>query len=176
MPIQTTYGFTNDGLLPGMVSALTYSESVTGYADAAIEFGLGLVYDNAMGSDGRYKCKVPNNNTDVTFLGVAEFDHTRPVTGDPVSLTTLTTTQGGNYAIGDPIRIVKKGRVRVYAEVAVNPLTPVYVRHTANGGVTARGQFTGNSDPTRCTDISAVAKYAGVTTGAGYVDIDLDVI
>lgn len=176
MPIQTTYGFSNDALLPGMVTVMTHEEPVTGYAAAAIAFGLGLVYDNETSTDGRQKVKVPSGSVDVTFVGVAGFDHTRPLTGEVVSATTLTTTQDAQYAIGAPIKVIKKGRVKVYVEGAVNPETPVFLRHTVNGVGTALGYFRGDADTARAIDVSAFARFAGVTTGAGTVDLDLDVL
>lgn len=173
MPIQTTYGFTNDSLLQGMPAATLDTESETAYSAAAIAFGLGLVFDDAQDGD-RKKVKLPAAADD-TFVGIAVFDHTRPLTGEVDALTVLATTQTARYAIGDAIRLLRKGRIVVRVEQAVNPESPVFLRHTANGAGTAPGQFRVNIDTANAIDVSAYCSFATTTTGAGlaYLDVNL---
>ena len=47
MPIQTNYYFDHSVALKGQVAGSGVQEEVSAYADLAIEFGLGVVYDSA---------------------------------------------------------------------------------------------------------------------------------
>jgi hypothetical protein len=71
------------------------------------------------------------------------------VTGDatnapPLGVTMLDVTALTNpYAANDPVPIVRYGTMWVIREDAGDESTPVYVRHTANGGNTVIGGFAG---------------------------------
>jgi hypothetical protein len=173
MPIQTTYGFTNDALLRGMTASMLSVEAETAYASAAIEFGLGLVFDDAQDGD-RKRVKVPAAAGE-TFVGIAAFDHTRPVSGEIDGLTVLESTQTVQYRAGDAIKLIRRGRIVVQVEEAVTPESAVFLRHTANGAGTAPGYFRTDIDTDGAIDVSAFCKFATTTAGAGlaYLDINL---
>ncbi len=71
------------------------------------------------------------------------------------------------YSIGDPVGVIRKGIVVVYAEEAVDPGDPVRVRHTAVTGKAA-GAFCTTAEAGKTAVISN-AEYRGTITGAGYV-------
>lgn len=173
MPIQTSYTYYPSGLLQGMLADLETKDSVTGYAAAAISFGLGLVYDGAQSGD-RTKVKVPTAAGQL-FVGVSVFDHTRPLTGEVDTVNTVTSTQDAKYAIGDPIRILKRGRIWVYSEQAVSPSDTVFLRHTANGAGTAAGQFRKDIDTANAISLTGLARFASSTTAAGLVIVEVNI-
>lgn len=96
-------------------------------------------------------------------LGVSVMDHNREqqlVTG---------TTQ---YAINEPVNVLRQGAVYVYAEEAVNPDSTVYVRMVTNG-TKIRGMFGASSDSAKCLALS-YAKYADAITAAGLVKLEIN--
>ena len=172
MAIQTTYGFTHDPLLVGMAAGPSPCQKGTGYADAAIAFGLGLVYDGEV-TQGRRKVKVPDAAFTVAdFVGIAEHSH-KQQRGDEAGLDVLTSTQTAEYAIGDDITIAEKRRIVVTVEGAVNPGAAVFLRHTANGGNTP-GNFRTDADTARAVDISTVARWRTTTAGAGQAELEIN--
>lgn len=195
MPIQTTYPFFNQPLLPGMVASLLRSEAITAFAATAIPFGVGLLFTGTtdIAGDSTGNVTTLNNYYDrlqvalpasgnPRFAGVAGHDHTQTLTGEIVSLETLITTQIAQYPIGAAIKVIKKGRVAVLVDAAENPAIgdPVFLRHTANGVGTAVGQFRTTADTARALDVSTVAKWATVaipiSAAYKYALIDLDIV
>ena len=173
MPIQTAYPFTHDPLLLGMASTPEPCQKATGYADAAISFGVGLIYDGEI-SDGRQKVAVPAATFTIRdFAGIAEYSH-KQQRGEDAGLTDLTTTQTAEYSAGDDITIAQKRRLIVFSEQAVNPGAAVFLRHTAGGAGTAPGQFRTDADTANAIDISSVARWKSVTAGAGNAELEIN--
>lgn len=170
MGIQTTYSFTHDALVQGMIDSMVPSECLTGYSDAAIGFGLGLVYDGEV-TDGRSKLALPSA-TGFTFAGISVFTHKQNTGGDS-GLGDLTTDEVARYAIGDDITYGKKGRFVVWSESAVEPGDAVFLRHTANGAGTAPGQFRVDAD-TDGADQIARAQWVTKITAAGLVVLEIN--
>ena len=71
------------------------------------------------------------------------------VTGDatnapPLGVTMWDNTQLNNpYLVGDPVPVMRQGTMWVVREDSGDESTPVYIRHTANGGNTVIGGFAG---------------------------------
>jgi hypothetical protein len=116
-------------------------------------------YDTLTFSSETVSC--PDLAADV--LGVSVMDHNREqqlVTG---------TTQ---YAINEPVNVLRQGAVYVYAEEAVNPDSTVYVRMVTNS-TKIRGMFGASSDSAKCLALS-YAKYADAITAAGLVKLEIN--
>jgi hypothetical protein len=102
-------------------------------------------------------------DTAADLLGVAVMDHNREqqlVTG---------TTQ---YAIGEPVNVLKNGAVYVYSEEAVTPDDTVYYRIVTNS-TKIRGMFGKSSDSSKCVALTGV-KFADTITAAGIVKLVLN--
>lgn len=175
MPIQTSYGFSHDALLPGMAADLTNKDDITCYHDDTNGLipGIGVVYDGE--ADGsRWKVARPSATGQV-FVGVVKHSHTEPLSGDVDTLGTVTTTQTAKYAVGAAVPVRKSGRVAVYVEGAVAVDDQVYMRHTANSPVGAGegiGYFradAGGGD----ADIITNARFVTETTGAGVAWLEI---
>lgn len=69
------------------------------------------------------------------------------------------------YDAKTPIPVMKKGRIWVLAEQAVNPSSPVFCRYTVNGGTTAVGRFRADADTARA-DAVTDARWLTTTTAA----------
>jgi len=133
---------------------------------------VGLVIDTSLTpSNNRLGVKVPAASG--TFAGVALYDRVQQVnSGTPAFLSSLTTTEGAQYPATEPIRIRRKGRVYVYAEQAVNPTLPVYLRYTANGGLTP-GNFRVDADTSKAMVI-ANAAWVSTTSAAGLAVLEIN--
>lgn len=178
MPIQTTYNFDHTIALVGQCSGSGISEKISAYADAAIAFGRGVVYDGAnAGTESRDagyvgsspKVKIPTATGGV-FVGVTQRIE-KPTYDRPDGLTVVTGTQDSKYEIGDSITVRTKGRIWVYAEQAVNPGLSVFLRHTTNGALTA-GNFRVDADTSRA-DAVTTARWVSRTSGAGVAELEL---
>lgn len=77
------------------------------------------------------------------------------------------------YEIGQAIPILKKGRIWVYSEEAINPVDPVFLRHTADDPLFP-GDFRTDLDTDEAFDISAWAKWVSVTTAAGLAILEVN--
>ena len=69
------------------------------------------------------------------------------------------------YDANDSASVLKKGRIWVLAEETVDPTSPVFLRHTANGGTTAPGRFRASADTARADEITN-ARWVTTTTAA----------
>lgn len=113
----------NPGLEGQLVDASPYNEIVTGVAEAAIIFGR-FVFRSAAGAadDRPPMVDTPALTGDVTgplLIGVAMSDPTKEA--------------GAGWAIGDVVRIMRRGRIWMVTEDAVIYGAPVFVRFTAGG-------------------------------------------
>lgn len=78
----------------------------------------------------------------------------------------------GTYAVDYVMPVVRKGPVWVYAEGAVDPSKPVYVRFVATGNEVL-GAFRGSVDSTDCGELRS-ARWLDTTTTAGFARLDLN--
>jgi hypothetical protein len=113
---------------PGLEYDSSFSDIVTWIATVAIPFGA-LVYESAEG-----KATLPSATGHVTGgrTGVALIDHTKPgATG---------------YAIGDEVRVMRRGRCFVLNEEALAFGDTLFVRFGDGAGGTQEGSFRNDAD------------------------------
>lgn len=77
------------------------------------------------------------------------------------------------YEIDEAITMLKKGRIWVYSEQAVNPSLAVFWRHTTTT-TELPGDYRVDIDTDKATDISTLATWVSVTTGAGLAQLDIN--
>lgn len=77
------------------------------------------------------------------------------------------------YEADEAITMLKKGRIWVYAEEAVDPTKDVFLRHTVNAALNP-GDFRTDIDTDKAIDISAYATWVSVTTAAGLAQLDIN--
>ena len=75
---------------------------------------------------------------------------------------------------GDAVPVLKKGRIWVYSEQAHDPTDPVYLRHTVNAALNP-GDFRIDADTAKADDVSAWARWVGVTTAAGLAELEINI-
>lgn len=78
----------------------------------------------------------------------------------------------GAWAVDSLVPVRKRGPVWVYAEAAVNPSLPVFVRFLASGAETL-GRFRGSADANDCGRLRA-ARWLDITSGEGFARLDLN--
>jgi hypothetical protein len=130
--MQTDYTDMKAGV-PGGLADAEFVDVITCDSASAIGFGLGL--RNL--SDGT--CNLPGI-TGFVFSGVSLM----------TNKALPNSTGVARYEIGEKIPILKKGRVYVVNEDAVDPTKAVYLRRGANGSA-APGHFRTDSDPSSFT-------------------------
>lgn len=153
--MQTTYNDLAAAVKGGLADAGD-NDIITGVSAAAISFGYGL----AILSTGLIA--IPSA-TGFTPAGIAVQKNNAVLNASGLA----------QYAIGEAISILRKGRIWVYSEQAVNPTLPVYLRHTTNVALLA-GDFRVDADTARA-DVLAGAKWLNVTTGAGLALLEINI-
>lgn len=78
------------------------------------------------------------------------------------------------YEAEEAIPVLKKGRIWVNAEEAVDPSKAVFWRHTTTT-TELPGDFRTDIDTDKATDISAFARWISVTTAAGLAELEINV-
>lgn len=132
------------------------TDIVTGVSAAIVQFGVGLAKDAAGLVD------VPAA-TGFIFAGISVQKHKAQENDAAKS----------QYEIGQAIPMLKRGRIWVNAEVAVNPTDLVFMRHTAGTGPNP-GDFLITADTATADEISAFAKWVSVTTAAGLAQLEIN--
>jgi len=77
------------------------------------------------------------------------------------------------YEADEEFPILRKGRIWVYSEQAVNPTLAVFLRHTVNATLVP-GDFRVDIDTANAQDISAFAKWRSTTTAAGLAILEVN--
>lgn len=77
------------------------------------------------------------------------------------------------YEADDQFPVLRKGRIWVYSEVAIDPTDPVFLRHTINAALLP-GDFRNDADTARADDISAFASWVSTTTAAGLAILEIN--
>lgn len=72
------------------------------------------------------------------------------------------------------VPVMRRGQVYVYCEEAVTPDDDVYVRHTANGGLTILGAFRTDSDSSNALALTT-ARFLTSASSGGYAVLDLNI-
>ena len=140
----------------GALADIALSDKVGRFAALDVKFGLGLASSAVQG-----EALVPTA-TGFKFEGISV------QTNKP----TLNATGEALYEAGQEITVLKKGRIWVYSEVAVNPSLDVFLRHTDNATLLA-GDFRTDADTARGDQI-ANAKWVSTTTAAGLAMVEIN--
>lgn len=155
MSPQLDYNDMVAGLKGGFADAGPH-DIISGVSDEIIQMGIGLQVEVSG------LVTLPSAAGD-QFQGISLMKHKAPPNATGVS----------QYEIGQAIPVLRKGRVYVTAEEAVNPTLPVFLRHTVNGG-DVPGDFRTDLDTANAFDISAFAKWISVTTAAGLAILEVN--
>lgn len=125
--VQTTVAVNPPIGSPGLEYDTSFSDVVTLIATVAIPFGV-LVYESAEG-----KCALPTLTAHVTAgnVGIALSDHAK--------------ASGVGYEIGDPVRVMKRGRAWVLTEEQLAFGDTLFARF-ATGTGTQKGAFRNDAD------------------------------
>lgn len=155
--VQTSYNdqnVDNPQVKGGLVDA-GFTNKVSRVSAAVISFGVGL----SIGADG--KVLIPAA-TGSQFEGVAMMKH--KAQSNALGLA--------RYDIGEAISTLRKGRIWVFAEEAVDPTDAVFLRHTVNGGLIP-GDFRTDADTANADQITN-AKWVSVLTAAGLAILEIN--
>ena len=145
--MQTDYS----GMPKGVEGGLGDSgiiDIITRRCASIVKFGYGLIVTATEGL-----AALPSA-TGFTFEGISVMIHK----------AIPNSTGEAQYEIDEAISVLRKGRIWVLSESIVNPSSPVFLRHTVNGGTTAPGRFRIDADTARADDISANARWLTTTT------------
>lgn len=166
MPIQITYPFAYEKAQKGQTTASNADRNISAYSAAAIPFGIGVAYDGAA-TDESPRVKIPTATTDV-LIGITckVFKQATGADRDFLSVVT-STTQGARYEIADPITVRVLGEIWVYAEGAVNPSLPVFVRSLTNDTLLA-GDFRTDANNATISNVALTSNVATITTSAAH--------
>lgn len=117
---------------PGLEYDDSFSDVVSWIATVAIPFGV-LVYESAEG-----KATLPTATGNVTAgrCGIALIDHNK--------------ASGDGYAIGDAVRVMRRGRVWVLTEEQLAFGDTLFSRFAAGTG-TQKGAFRNDADTATCS-------------------------
>lgn len=137
---------------PGLEYDDSFSDVVTLIATVAIPFGV-LVYESAEG-----KCALPTATAHVTAgrVGVSLIDNMK--------------ASGIGYEIGDPVRVMKRGRVWVLTEEQLAFGDTLFVRYAAGTG-TQKGAFRNDIDSTSASTPPNIALLRAGTASLAAVSI-----
>jgi len=150
--MQTDYSDMSAGLR-GMLADAGGNEIITAYSAAAQEFGKGL---QALTGGG---VLLPAAVTNI-FAGITVMNNN----------AVQNATGLAGFAIGQAIPLLRRGRIWVQSEQAVNPTLAVFWKAVVSGF----GDFRVDADTANAKDISAFAKWISVTTGAGLAILELN--
>lgn len=132
------------------------NDIVSGVSAEIIKFGWGVQVE----TDGLIA--VPSAAGD-QFHGIAIMKHkSQPNVGSEAQ-----------YEIGEAVPVLRKGRIWVYSEQAVNPTLAVFLRHTTTT-TEIPGDFRVDIDTDKAIDISAYAKWISVTAAAGLAILEVN--
>lgn len=129
-----------------------------------LPFGLAVSQDVSAG-DGKWK--LPASSADLVrslLLGVSVATQ-----GNENLVGT-----GGSYVAKSAASILKKGRIWVQVEEAVNVGDPVFVRFASGGGGTQAGAFRKSADTATAAAVSEGMKYLTSALAAGFVILEVN--
>lgn len=157
---QTNYSMSQDTAVAGQLygvgpqTILTYNNPVD-----AILFGVAVAKVSA-DANGIEK----PDSSGAVIVGVAVRDPS--IEYDPDA-------ENQFEALSD-VPVLRRGQIYVYCEEAVTPDDDVYVRHTANGGLTVLGAFRNDNDGGNALALST-AKFLTSAGIGGYAVLDLNI-
>lgn len=131
------------------------NDIVSRQSAAAIAFGVGV----AIASTGLVAVPAA---TGFKFEGITIQKHK----------STPNSTGVAQYDIGEAISVLRKGRIYVNAEQAVDPTVAVFLRHTVNAALTP-GDFRTDADTAKADQITN-AKWVSKITAAGLAILEIN--
>ncbi len=139
--------------MPGMEYDSSFSDVVTLIAATAIPFGA-LVYESTEG-----KASVPSATGHVTGgrTGIALIDSTKAT--------------GIGYEIGDPVRVMKRGRAFVLADETLAFGDTLFARFASGGGGAVLGAFRNDADTATASTPTNMQLYKGGPIGSAVVSV-----
>lgn len=152
---QTTYGTNPAVAFAGQIADAMRSDTISRIAKHDIIFGIAVM--QYMSGDGQ--CDKLGSSADIV-LGVTVYDASLPPAG---SLNG--SSYAGAYVAGMETRILRKGRIWVYAEQDVTPASDVYARYATSGGNTTLGKFRKDGDSSTALQITAARWLTTTTAG-----------
>ncbi|MBW4460445.1 MAG: hypothetical protein KME47_09420 [Nodosilinea sp. WJT8-NPBG4] len=175
MPIQTTYGFTHAVGEEGLSYGVGPKEIITCYSETIVYPGRAVAFTTSYAEDasGRPRVIHPTAITGFTLAGIVEKVRNEELQGVVDGLGVVNSTQDMYYLPGTPIPVMIKGSLYVYAEVAVNPTSPVFTRAVVSGGNTVIGRFRNNADTTGAFAVPG-ARFTEAVTAAGLVPLRIN--
>lgn len=170
---QTTYSNSPAEALNGKADQCSAEDIISRIAENAVPVGgFVLMGTNAPGTSGVSPggCKIIPDGTLVGALselaGVALLDLVR----SPFGGTANTDSGSGQYAAGDDVPCMRRGRCWMYSENAVTAGNPVYVRTTASG-THVTGQI--RDGATTNFVLHPTAVFMSTTSGAGIALVEV---
>lgn len=171
---QLSYSIEHKQAYPGGRADSSPMDAASAQNDDVVQipWGLGVVRNpvqpsNQAAIDMLSAILPVDGKVEADFAGVVLYDAAYEA-GYPFGTSTLNGVQ-----VGNAMSLIKKGRVFVTAEDAVDPTKPVYLRLSANGAGTAAGQFRGTSDTTHTIQLTK-AKWVGTRNADGLCALDLN--
>lgn len=155
MAPQLDYDDMSPAIKGGLADA-GFTDKISGVSDEIIQFGIGIQVETSG------LITLPSDAGD-QFFGIVLQKH-KAQENDAAA---------AQYEIGQAIPILKKGRIWVYSEEAINPVDPVFLRHTADDPLFP-GDFRTDLDVDEAFDVSAYCKWVSVTTAAGLAILEIN--
>lgn len=165
MTVQTSFTVDKTRAYAGMLADASHCDTITKIATSAVPFGYGVV-KRASPADGVEQAGVPTATADVTARprGVAVKDESRkgPQSGNV-----------GGYEIGDPMTLLKKGKIWVPVEGAVAQDGSAFCRFADGAGGTAEGAWRADAD-TATAVAFPTAVFRTATGAAGFAILEVN--
>lgn len=152
----------------GMLADVTHHDTES-YVneEAAAELPFGCMVQEGAAAGGALICTATGN----TLAGIVRHQHAYNLDNElgTIGLKPKAT-----------LGILKRGRIYVQVDQAVNPKSPVRVRVTTNGGANGTtsgpGTFRTAAVAGHTVNISTYAAFGGTTTGADIVELKVDMV
>ena len=159
MSQQTSYAFNMPLAVEGKIADSEFNlKEGTWVATEAIAFGRGVT--KVIGEDDQIQLP---DGTDNTFHGVSIMHQ-----NDEQSLSGNT-----NYDINEPINVMRKGKIWVHVEEAVDPDTDSPFFRYAAGSETVLGRFRTDADTATAAAVPN-ARFVTSTSGAGLAVLEIN--
>ncbi len=153
---QTVFTQEPNRAFQGMLESSEEARIITRALDlvAGAPFGIAL----EPGSDPATQVE-PTSGDNFNLVGVGAHRHNRQTLNQALDL---------GISDGETVDVVREGRLWVPIEQAVTPFSsPVFIRHTVNGGLDQLGAFRIDLDTDNADDHSGVAEWLDSITIAG---------
>ena len=167
---QTSYSLDTPTLGPeGSIKNTAFCDIMgTKIAKTDLKFGRCVVFKTASGTPFADLPTATGEVTGGTALGVTLWDPAKVQ-------STIPGATSGLYLAGEPVAIVRKGRITVRSEAACTEGTAVFVRFTSDGGSnTDLGTFRSDADTAKAVALpGAVWRSTLVAAGMAEIEINL---